>query len=319
MSNISVTVDQLNKMQATDIVDLPEVKDKFIQIHDAIWGEGSGAAVYERESIYFNKIVGDNANLREKVTRFSIFSSFIDLAVCGLSLEPGARAQCYLQPRKIETGVTPDGSRKTYEGRCVLTISGYGELYMRERAGQIRHADNPVLVYEEDSFQFTEKNGQKSVDYTCRIPHTTRHIVAGFIKITRADGSIDYSVMYEEDWDRLKDYSGKQNKYYDQQKQCYVERPNTLYSSGAAGGIDTGFLCAKIIKHAFRSYPKLRIGRATGFQANEPSEPQDDFYTLGSPVQTEKQQPEPEPQPFGGPANNLAQGVVVEPGDDGAF
>lgn len=319
MSNINVTVEQLEKLEATDIVTLPAVKEKFIQIYDALWGEGSGAAIYERESIYFNKIVGDNVNLKTKVTKFSIFSSFIDLAVCGLSLEPGVRAQCYLQPRKIETGTTPDGSRKTYEGRCVLTISGYGELYMRERAGQIRHADNPVLVYEEDSFQFSERNGQKSVDYTCRIPHTTRHIVAGFIKITRADGSIDYSVMYEEDWDRLKDYSGKQNKYYDREKQEWVERPNALYTS-VAGGIDTGFLCAKIIKHAFRSYPKLRIGRATGFQANEPSGPQeDDFYTLGGPVQTEKVPQEPAPQPFNGPANDLAQGVTVEPGDDGAF
>ncbi len=318
MSNITVTVDQLNQLQATDIVNQPAVRDRFIQIYDALWGEGTGAAAYERESIYFNKIVGDNENLKTKVTRFSIFASFIDLAVCGLSLEPGARAQCYLQPRKVETGATPDG-RKTYEGRCTLSISGYGELYMRERAGQIRHADNPVLVYEEDSFSFSERNGQKSVDYTCRIPHTTRHIVAGFIKITRADGTIDYFVMYEEDWDRLKDYSGKQNKFWDREKGCWVERPNALYSSGAAGGIDTGFLCAKIIKHAFRSYPKLRIGKATDFQASEPAAPQDDFYTLGAPVQSEKAPQEPAPQPFGGPANNLAQGVTVEPGDDGAF
>ncbi len=317
MSNIAITVEKLNQTQSTDIVSLPEVRERFIQIYDTLWGEGSGAVAYERESIFFNKILADNANLRDKVTHFSLFASFIDLAVLGLTLEPG-RALCYLQPRKVKTGTNPNGY-DVYEGRCTLSISGYGELFMRERAGQIRHADNPTLVYEEDSFSFSEKNGQKFVDYTCRIPHTTGHIVAGFMKITRADGSIDYGVMYEEDWDRLKDYSGKQNKYYDQKEGKYIEKPNQLYTS-RNGDIDTGFLMAKIIKHSFRSYPKLKIAAKTAaFQADEPAGANEDFYTLGGPTQQEKPQPEPAAQPFGGPANDLAQGVVVEPGDDGAF
>ncbi len=55
---------------------------------------GNGEAAYERESIYFNKALRDKGKL-QRATPFSIFTAFIDLAVCGLSLEPGTRALAY--------------------------------------------------------------------------------------------------------------------------------------------------------------------------------------------------------------------------------
>ena len=33
--------------------------------------------------------------------------------------------------------------------RAYVSVTGYGELTMRMRAGQIKYADNPVVVYEE--------------------------------------------------------------------------------------------------------------------------------------------------------------------------
>ncbi len=321
MSQIQLTVEQLNQLKPLDIVTNETVRQRFIQIHDTLWGAGTGESAYERESIYFNSILRDKEQL-QKATRFSIFTSFIDLAVCGLSLEPGTRALCYLQGRNYNIGTDANG-KKLYEGRLVLTISGYGELVLRARAGQIRHADNPVLVYEEDGFSFTDTDGRKQVSYTCNLPHKSNHIVAAYLRITRADNSIDYAVMLEEDWLRLKDYSGKNNRRYDQQTHQYYETPNELYTSND-GGIDTGFLCAKLIKHAFKTYPKVRIGKAElETQQNEDTQADiDAFYNIeGQQAQKPAQKEDPNP-PFGNQPDTSA-GVTVDPSadntDDGTF
>lgn len=321
MANIQLTVEELNKLKPLDIVRSEAVRNRFIQIHDTLWGAGTGEPAYEREAIHFNTLLRDKDNL-QKATKFSIFTAFIDLAVCGLSLEPGVRALCYLQGRNCKIGTNPQTGKDVYEGRLVLTISGYGELVLRARAGQIRHADNPVLVYEEDAFSFTDNDGRKQVRYTCNLPHKSNHIVAGYLRITRCDGSIDYSVMLEEDWLRLQGYSGKQNRKWNNGQ--WVEKPNELYTSNG-GGIDSGFLCAKIIKHAFKTYPKVRIGKAemeTQQDDNVQAEI-DSFYNVqdGQEQQPAMQQ-DPNP-PFGNRPDTSA-GVTVDPAgteetDDGTF
>lgn len=306
MSQIQVTVELINKLNPLDIITSDAVRSRFIQIYDTLWGAGTGEAAYERESIYFNSILRDKENL-QKATKFSIFNSFIDLAVCGLSLEPGARALCYLQGRNACVGQDNQG-KKIYEGRLVLTISGYGELVLRARAGQIRHADNPVLVYDEDNFSFSDIDGHKQVSYTCNLPHRSNHIVAAYLRISRADGSIDYSVMLEEDWLRLQGFSAKANRRWDKDKQCWIENPNELYTSND-GSIDTGFLRAKLIKHAFNTYPKVRIGKAE-LESEQPDEQQQDidgFYKVDEIAKSEAQI-----QAFGNQPDT-STGVVVDP------
>lgn len=317
MSNIQITVEEINKMNPLDIVLSAPVKQRFIQIYDTLWGEGTGEPAYERESIFFNRILADNEKLMKGVTRFSIFTTFIDLAVCGLSVEHGVRALAYLQGRNAKIGKGADG-KDIYEGRLTLTISGYGELVLRSRCGQIKYADNPVLVYEEDSFSFSDTNGAKSVSYTCNLPHKSNHIIACFIRITRTDGSIDYSVMYEEDWGRLAGYSAKQNKRWDNERRQYIMSPNELYTSNN-GGIDAGFLMAKCIKHAFKTYPKVRIGKGTELQTEQEEPADNDFYGVS---ENSGIQPEPASEPFG-PRPDISAGVTVHTEgtaeDDGAF
>ena len=324
MSQIQLTVEQLNQLKPLDIVQSEAVRTRFIQIHDTLWGAGTGESAYERESIYFNSILRDNDKL-QKATPFSIFTSFIDLAVCGLSLEPGTRALCYLMGRNYCIGQDPSG-KKSYEGRLVLTISGYGELVLRARAGQIRHADNPVLVYEEDGFSFTDTDGRKRVSYTCNLPHKSNHVVAAYLRITRADNTIDYAVMLEEDWLRLQGFSARNNRRYDSQTRQYYETPNELYTSNN-GAIDTGFLCAKLIKHAFKTYTKVRIGKAE-LESQQPDEQQpdiDNFYNIdGNQPDTSASggSPAVETPPFGNQPDTSA-GVTVDPSadntDDGTF
>lgn len=323
MSNIQLTVEELGKLQPLDIVKSEAVRNRFIYIHDTLWGAGTGEAAYEREAIHFNSILRDKKDL-QKATRFSIFIAFIDLAICGLSLDPGVRALCYLQGRNYKVGTNPQTGKNVYEGRLVLTISGYGELVLRARSGQIRHADNPVLVYEEDHFSFSDHDGRKQVSYTCNLPHTSNHIVAAYLRITRTDGSIDYSVMLEEDWRRLKDYSAKNNRRWDDATRRYVETPNELYTSNG-GNIDAGFLAAKCIKHAFKTYPKMRIGKAE-LETQQPDEVQDEidsFYNLQGGQPEQPAMPKDPNPPFGSQPDTSA-GVTVDPADteetdDGTF
>ena len=187
---------------------------------------------------------------------------------------------------------------------------------MRTRAGQIRHADNPVLVYDNDEFSFKDVDGRKSVSYTCNLPHVGHNITACYLRITRADGSIDYSVMFPEDWCRLAGYSQKQNRGY----------ANELYGMDQNGivHIDPGFLMAKCIKHAFKSYPKVRIGRGTELQSQQvdekPKLTDEDIYGVGVDPETGEvleDTPAPAPEPFGD--NRVPQGVTVETDDEEGF
>ena len=323
MSNIALTVESINNLQPLDIVTNENVRARFIQIWDTLWGAGSGEAAYERESFYFNNKLREDEKL-QRATRFSIFTCFIDLAIAGLSLEPGTRALCYLQGRNACIGKDAAG-KNVYEGRLNLTISGYGELVMRARAGQIRHADNPVLVYEEDTFSFGDMNGQKVVNYMCNFPHKTNHIIAAFLRITRSDGSVDYAVMLEEDWMRLQDYSLKNNQRWDKATCQYVGKANDLYTANN-GGIDSGFLAAKLIKHAFKTYPKVRIGKGTELESAQDDNKQqevDDFYGVAPAMPVDN-------NPAFGNAVDISEGVTIDPAkadvpeqgvtdDDGAF
>lgn len=310
MGNLKMTVEEINQLKPLDIVGHPIVKERFIQIYETLWGNGEAA--YQRESIHFNKALRDNDNGKlQKATPFSIFTAFIDLAVCGLSLEPGTRALAYLMGRNVNVG---SREQPRWEGRCVLTVSAYGELVMRTRAGQIRHADNPVLVYDNDEFSFRDTDGRKSISYTCNLPHTGHNITACYLRITRADGSIDYSVMLPEDWCRLAGYSQKQNR----------GKANELYGMDANGivHIDPGFLMAKCIKHAFKSYPKVRIGRGTELQSQQvdeqPELSDEDIYGVDTETGEVLNDQAPAPQPFG-EKEPAPQGVTVDADDEEGF
>lgn len=313
MSNVTNMATTIMALKPSQVVRNELVKQQFINVYNAVWREG-GEQAYEREAFYFQSILRDKPNLKD-CTSLSFYFAFIDIAVQGISLEPGPRAMCYLLPRNFKIA-DPTG-RDVWEKRCNLTISGFGELFLRQRAGQIKYADNPVIVYEGDEFEFGEHDGKKFVNYTVKNTHNANKIVACFMKIIRTDGSYDYSVMYENDWQRLAQFSGKNNAYYDKSIGRRVEKPNELYTS-ANGGIDPGFLAAKCIKHAFRSYPKLQIGKGSQLET-EMTEPDFDPYggldqapaaaaTTAAPSQEQKQDDSFAEQP------DTSAGVTVDPG-----
>ena len=103
MSNLTNMVETINKLKfLTDVVSNDLVRQQFINVYNAVWKQG-GEQVYEREANYFNKILRENANLNG-CTSLSVFFAFIDLAVQGISVEPGVRAMAYLLPRNYKIG-----------------------------------------------------------------------------------------------------------------------------------------------------------------------------------------------------------------------
>ena len=283
----------------------PEIRDYIANLYNQIHGEG-GEAFAEHEGRYINRAIIDD-NKKHKVTPLSVFLAFTELVVKDLTLAPGAQALCYLLNRSIK--LKDYNGNEYWENRVYIAVTGYGEILLRQRAGQIRHCDSPTVVYEGDEFGYREADGRKQVSYALNLNHNVANPIACFMKITRIDGSTDYAIILPEGWRRLQAYSDKQNGNY----------RNPLYASGAGGSIDPGFLIAKCVKHAFKNYPKLPIGRGMVMEADIPEEEiMPGFYGDTS----EAPQAPVKPEQFAAPDQPI--GVTVNPSegntdDDGVW
>lgn len=272
MSNmIEVKVEELNALPATKIVESENVQAKFIQMYNAIWGSDRGAQIYHKEVFNFQKLLRDNPDLATS-SKMSLYGCFLDIAVNGLTLDQTGHPLCYILARSCKTGHKDKSGKDIYEKRAYISVTGYGELTMRMRAGQIKYADNPVIVYEGDHFKVTLNQGRKNVEYEAQCPRTSTNVIAAFIRIVRNDNSEDYQWLMQGDIERLKHYSERANAKWDDSLRRRVDgNANALYTSNN-GGIDPGFLENKMIKHAFDAYPKVRTGKFTMMATDEEEE-----------------------------------------------
>ncbi|MBK7885525.1 MAG: recombinase RecT [Chitinophagaceae bacterium] len=157
-------IQKLDTTSPTQIVNLPEVADRFKKLYVTFNGK-SGEKYYEAEKFHFAKLLQENAKLAE-CSKLSLYGCFLDVAVNGLSFDPTMK-HVYLVPYNVKKG------DNNWEKRAQLQISGQGELLLRMQQGQIKYADNPVLVYEGDIFKTGTRNGQLFVDHEATIPLKT--------------------------------------------------------------------------------------------------------------------------------------------------
>lgn len=295
-SIVQIKVEELNALPATKIVENEGVQLKFIQMYNAIWGSQMGEQIYHKEVFNFQKVLRENPAVAE-CSKMSLFGCFLDMAVNGLSLDNTSHPHCYLIPRNVKTGRKDERGYDIYEKRASVSVTGYGELTMRMRAGQIRYADNPVIVYEGDIFSISLDNGVKKITYSAAIPRKSSNVIGAFIRIVRCDGSEDYQWLLEGDIQRLAKFSAKNNSYY-KNGQRVEGKANELYSSNN-GGIDPGFLENKMIKHAFDAYPKVRTGKFTVMATDQ----EEDIIDYGLVTEDGLNEPQPAAEsdltPFG--------------------
>lgn len=305
----------IEKLTPAQLVADTKVSGKFIQLYDAIHGNKMGEAIYNKEQFNFMKVINESPALQE-CTKLSLYGCFLDVAVMGLSLDQSSKPLAYMTSRNAKTKGT--NGVEVWEKRASIQVSPYGELVMRMRAGHIKHADNPIVVYEGDTIKVgLNEQGRRVVkEYDALIPRKANaKIIGGFIRIERHGGAFENPWIDISEMDRLKGYSNKQNK-----GTATESRANALYTSNN-GQIDPGFFEAKIIKHAFRSYPKVRTGEFTTLQTQVEEEPVIDYgMSATDPGTTSEsdftQAEEVKEEAFGADVHTASQSVTIETNDD---
>lgn len=300
-----LSIAELNQMKPLEVLENKSVRNRFIALYNNIHASEQGELFFEQEKYNLQRIIQGNKDLAV-CTGFSIYGVLLDIANMGLTIENTSRPLIYILPGSVNVGTKENAA---WEKRASIEISPYGEMDMRIQAGQLLYADRPVIVFEGDEFKpKVTETGQKVVVYSASIPRQSKNIIGAFIKLTRPDKSFDFFWMLPEDIDRLKGYSTKKNRGI----------ANALYG-GKDGQIDTGFLEAKIIKHAFKTFPKLKLGQFSTLQ-QEPVQASD--YGLDEPVynQTPVQTyEEPESEEPTAEQIATAQGGIVINDPDEAF
>lgn len=287
----------LQQTAPSQLANLPVLEERFVTLYEKTQGVARAQAemAFAQEKYHFQKALSENPTLRECET-LSLYGCFMDAAVQGLSFDPKKKL-AYLIPGNVNVGTRDE---KKYVKRAALEISPYGELAIRMLTGQIKHADNPVIVYEGDSFEPFQDSSGKGVNYTLNINHSTK-IVGAFIRIVRMDGTEDYHWMLPNDWQRLAGYSEKKN----------FGKANALYTS-VNGGIDPGFLGAKLIKHAFKSYPKVNI---IGTFTKTAPDPDEEPTQLPTPESIYGLPASALPDPVGDPNKPFQPTMIVSPAE----
>lgn len=239
-------VQKIEQTAPAQLANLPEVADRFKHIYTIMNGGDSDRALakYEAEKFHFMKLIQDKPDL-QACSKLSLYGCFLDMAVNGLSFDPSMK-HAYVVSFSTNVGSKQDPK---WEKRATLMISGYGELHMRVQQRQIKYADNPILVYEGDHFQHGTKNGSVFLEHVATFPRKSDNIIACYLRIERNDGSADYKVLSIEEIQKLRKFSKDPN--------------SKAWTDGLPGMIQ-----AKTLKHAFRSYPKMRMGEFSQLQSN---------------------------------------------------
>lgn len=261
MNNVNQKSNLLQKIEQAGpagLANIPEVADRFKHIYAVMNGGANEKAAikYEAEKFHFMKLIQDNPALQQ-CTKLSLYGCFMDMAVNGLSFDPSMK-HAYVVSFGTNVGTK---QLPKWEKRATLLISGYGELYMRIRQRQIKYADNPILVYEGDEFRYGTKDSKIFLDHVAAFPRKTDNIIACYIRLERNDGSVDYKVLSIEEVMKLKAFS---------------KDPN----SKAWGDGLPGMIQAKVIKHAFKSYPKIRMGEFSQLQSTTVDEDHEELPVI---------------------------------------
>ena len=274
-----LSLTDLQQLTALQVPEDDRVRSRIIETYNNLHGSKEGEYFYNKEKFNLLRIISASEDLK-KCTGFSVYGVFLDVAAMGLTLDQSGQKLLYVLFYNQKTGRDQNG-QDVWEKRAVLEVSPYGELALRIQAGQILHADRPVVCFEGDQFQpMINDQGQKIVKYVAKIPRASKKVIGSFIRLTRPDGTFDFFHMLQEDIDRLASYSAKKNR---------SSGANTLYTSND-GQIDTGFLEAKTIKHAFKTFPRIRLGQFSQLQKDdEPVQAVD--YGLSDTKISERQTP----------------------------
>lgn len=264
MSNkIQVTKEYLNQLAPLDIPADKAVGEHFVSKFMAMYQmpKEQAVAFYEREKDNYTMRIQENPDLRE-CTPLSIFMGFMKVGGWKLSFEAGSQPDIYLIPGNKNVG-TQDAQEWIKE--LAVQPTPYGEKKIRIQTGQVSYVGNPTIVYDCDlpKYRVYEGTGGRTVvEYERSHERTAEsRIVGGFILLEYPDGTRDYKVFDMQDVESWEKASNKKNKN---------KGANALYGWGwvgtgasavykkiEGGQIDKKFFEGKILKHAFKMFPRV--------------------------------------------------------------
>jgi recombinational DNA repair protein RecT len=198
----------------TQIAELDFVKDKFIQNYNHCHRSQNGDLMYHKTLIHFKQLLQGSDALRN-CDPFSLYACLVTIAARGYSLDP-QDDEVYLIPRK---------------GKAAIQRQAGAHVRRLITSGQIIFAEQPVLVFEGDTFLVQRGRVIDHIE-----AFKSNNIIAGYIRYVIDDKGTDRFFVYRpSDWLSWK------------KKSDMKEGANW---TGNNGQPEPGFLRTKIVLHS---------------------------------------------------------------------
>lgn len=176
----------------SNMLQLPEVKKKFINNYLQVTGKKDGQERFNEELGFFLEIIRNNPKIAE-CDRLSVFLSFVSVSTYGLSFRDD---QLYAIPYW-------DSVKRVKVLKC--RPGANGKVEMLRRMSSIEFIYEPVVVLKKDTFKY-DYIEQKVLEYQPVDRHEFKYedIAGAFMRIQFKDGRIIDVYMNKKDLDGSK-------------------------------------------------------------------------------------------------------------------
>jgi recombinational DNA repair protein RecT len=253
----------------SEVFELAPFRAAFANNYLKTTGKSGGEMIFEREKILFLKTMQDNKQLAD-CDRFTIYSSFVELAVSGLTLQDG---QAYIIP---------------YNKKAQFQIGWKGRLEQIQQIPAVNWINTPVLVYasELDNFDYEIREG--AVHIIKHKPNLKRPekdpIQFVYLTIETAFG-VKTHLMSREDVLAIRDrYSIPYKRYIEDCKSTGTEVGKPIKKKGQHGDyfVDPPFWVTNeseafkktLVKRVYKELPKTARMKALDSKIEENYDPE---------------------------------------------
>ena len=136
MANVALTRKMImDTPDLKSLIELPAIQDNWVKTYNSVTGKEDGELKFNAEKILFLQTISSSKAL-EKCDKFTIYSSFIELAISGLTLRDGL---AYIIPY----------------GKTASFMPGWrGRLEQINEMPNVVHCHEPQVVYDCDEFDY---------------------------------------------------------------------------------------------------------------------------------------------------------------------
>lgn len=211
-----------------------------------------GIVDFEIEKINFLNQIESNDRLKY-CSPLSLYKCFIECIANGLSFAPAQKLN-YLVP---------------YGKEAKNEISGYGEAQMRIDQGVIAGYNDPVIVYDCDTFSTGVKDGKPFIDHIQNFPRPEGvKVIAAYVMIEHSSGRMSPTVFGMNEIDEFKAYALKKIDSIKSSNMSDAYRKKLKTEKHEQYAV-SGFIKVKVLKHAMKRMPVRILGDQTALSSSQ--------------------------------------------------